>query len=250
MTRLIFAAVFSIFVLGLSISPGYGQRRNDNYFGTYNVPWNSDDQLLKAQLKEANDSLRYGPDGSSHFDRKDPYGFATNADLSARWEQKLEPTRAERATHAQFLKQPHVGLVRLLPHYKVVTLDGLSNGKPKKLVSRSAAFYSFTGLNHTPWRADLKLKDGDLEVAFGPDVIGAVTTLGDVPIDSLTSDSPGVSTLATYAPPLGRKQAQSDHERFEGGLTLPGYTFQTQARSMKIRRTRCARLLMGGRICW
>jgi len=229
MIRLIFAVVISIFILGLSISPIYGQQRNDNRFGTTNVPWNIEDQRLKAQLREANDSLGYGPDGRSNFDRKDPYAFDTNTDLSARWEQRLEPTRAERATHAQFLKQPHVGLVRLLPYSKVVTIDDLSKGTPKKLrFPGGAAFYSFTKLNHSGWGADLKLKDGNLEVAFGPDVIGAVTTLGDIPIDSLTPDSPGVSTLATYAPPLERKQAQSDYERFERGLTLSGHTFQTQ----------------------
>ena len=229
MTRLIFASVFSIFALGISISPVYGQRLNDNRFGTYNVPWNSDDQLLKAQLKEANDSLRNGPDGRSNFDRRDPYGFDIDTNLFARREQLLEPTRAERATHAQFLKQPHVGLVRLLPPSKVVTIDDLSKGTPNKLrFPGGAAFYSFTRLNHSGWSADLKLKDGNLEVAFGPDVIGAVTTLGDVPINSLTPDSPGVSTLASYAPLLERKQAQSEYEGFKGGLTLAGYTFQTQ----------------------
>lgn len=229
MIRLIFAAVISIFILGLSISSIYGQQRNDNRFGTTNVPWNIEDQRLKAQLREANDSLGYGPDGRSNFDRKDPYAFDTKTDLSAQWEQILRPTRAERATHAQFLKHPHVGLVRLLSHSKVVTIDDLSKGTLNTLrFPGGGAFYSFTRLNHSPWRADLKLKDGNLEVAFGPDVIGAVTTLGDVPIDSLTPGSPGVSTLATYAPPLERNQAQSDYERFEGGLTLSGYTFWTQ----------------------
>ncbi|MEP6913247.1 MAG: hypothetical protein ABI923_10860 [bacterium] len=228
MIRLIFAAVFSILVLGISISPVYGQRLNDNYFGTY--PSNFEDQRLKAQLKEVNDNLRYGPDGLSNFDRRDPYAsFDIPADLLARGEQLLKPTRAERATHAQFLKQPHVGLVRLLPDSKVVTIDQLDQGKSNKFrLAVGGAFYSFTRLNHSLWRADLKLKDGDLEVAFGPDVIGAVTTLGDVPIDSLTPDSPGVSTLATYAPPLERKQAQSEYEGFKAGLTLGGYTFQTQ----------------------
>jgi len=230
MIRLILAAVFSMFVLGLSVSPGYGQRRNDNYFGTYNVPWNTEDQPLKAQLKDANDSLRNGPDGSSNFDRRDPYAsFDIPADLLARGEQLLKPTRAEHATHSQFLKQPHVGLVRLWPGSKVITIDELSKGKPKDLrFSGVAASYSFTRLNHSPWRADLKLKNGDFEVAFGPEVIGAITTLGDVPIDSLTADSTGVNILGTYAPPSDRKKAQSEYEHFKGGLTLAGYTFQTQ----------------------
>jgi hypothetical protein len=236
MIRLIFATVFSIFVLGISISPVSGQRLNDNYFGTY--PSNFEDQRLKAQLREANDHLG-GPESGANFDRRnpygrdpffrDPYGFDTNTVLGARWEQMLGPTRAERATHAQFLKQPHVGLVRLLPDSKVVAIDDLSKGTPNRLrFAGVGAFYSFNSLNHSPWRADLKLKDGALEVAFGPDVIGAVTSLGDVPIDSLTPDSPGLSTLAKYMPPLERKQAQSDYERFERGLTLSGHTFRTQ----------------------
>jgi hypothetical protein len=232
MIRLIFAAVFSIFVLGIGISPVSGQRRNDNYYGTYpyNAPWSIEDLRLKAQLREAKDSLGYGPDGRSNFDRTDPYAsFDIPADLLARGEQLLKPTRAERATHEQFLKQPHVGLVRLLPDSKVVTIDELDKGKSNKFrLAVGGAFYSFTRLNHSPWRADLKLKDGDLEVAFGPDVIGAITTLGDVPIDSVTLNSPGVSTLATYAPPLERKRAQGEYEGFKAGLTLAGYTFQTR----------------------
>jgi hypothetical protein len=143
----------------------------------------------------------------------------------------LRPTAVERATYAQFLKQPHSGLVRLLPEKdKVVSVERLGKeGSTVYLFSGGGAYYSFTKLDHwaDAW-ADLKLKNGNLEVAFRPDVLGAITMLGDVPIESLTSDSLGVSILAKYARPVERMRAMSEYERFKGGVTLAGYELQTQ----------------------
>ena len=50
MIRLIFATVCSVFVLGIGISSVYGQRLNDNYFGTY--PSNFEDQRLNKLVEE------------------------------------------------------------------------------------------------------------------------------------------------------------------------------------------------------
>jgi hypothetical protein len=192
-----------------------------------------EDERLKSQLREANDSIRKGPDGWSNFARKDGrYAYETGPDLIGWPEESLRPTKAEYATHAEFLKQPHVGLVRLLPpSLKVVSVDQLGKEKPAgPKVPGGGAYYSFTKLNHVPgYWADLKLSEGNLEVAFGPDVVGAITILGDVPLDSLTSDSPGVSTLATYARPLMSDRAKRDNERFKSGVTLAGYSLLTQA---------------------
>jgi hypothetical protein len=228
MTRIICAAAFSILVLGLSISPVCGQR-DDHRFGTQGPGyWNLEDQRLKEQLRDVN-PIKRGPDGRLNSGGWSPYAFNNNRTLIARREQILKPTRAERTTHAQFLKQPHVGLVRLLPYSRVVTIEELNKGKPNKVVlPGGGAFYSFTKSDHSPWRADLNLKDGNLEVAFGLNVLGALTNLGDVPIDSLTINSPGVTTLATYVPPSESKQAESEYQRFKSGFMLAGYPFQTQ----------------------
>jgi hypothetical protein len=238
MIRLIFAAVFSIFALGLSISPVYGQK-DDNRFGTPGSGnWNMEDLRLKAQLTEIKGSIPRGPDGPSNFDLehgKPDISHSRRVLATAQAEKILQPTRSERATYAQFLKQPHVGLVRLTQRAGVVSVDELSKDKPKDkppvllMIPGGGAFYSFTTLTHLPgdW-AEIKLNDGNLEVAFGPAVLGALTILGDIPIDSLTTSSPGVSTLATYARPLEGTQASSDRERFRGGITLAGYPLQTQ----------------------
>jgi hypothetical protein len=195
-----------------------------------------DDMRQKAQMQEANASLKQGPAGRSYFEHGSPYAFNKNTALFRHREDLLKPTQAERATHAQFLKQQHVGLVRLFPSRvspygaKVVTVDTLTKEQQNAAIyPGSGAFYSFTTKNHLPGaRADIWLKDGNLVVGFGSEVLGALTILGDVPIDSLTIDSPGVRTLATYSPPSESEQAESEHQRFKDGVVLANYPFQTQ----------------------
>jgi len=183
-------------------------------------------------LREANNSLS-GPDGRSNFANTADnfYAFEFSADVRARREKILQPTKAERATYAEFLKQPHTGLIRLMPQTaRVVTVGKLSKDKltTPSMFPGGGAFYSFTLLNHAPgdW-ADLKLKDGNLEVAFGSDVLGALITLGDISLDSLTSDSPGVRVLAHYARPSHRKQAIIEDQRFISGVTVDTVTVKT-----------------------
>ena len=238
MIRLISTAAFLIVLIGVNISPVRGQTSNPPPIsGPRNPPtsgpWNTEEQRLNSQMREANNSIWNGPDGRSNFarDENNLYAYDIDADLAARREKILQPKRAERATYSQFLKQPHVGLVRLFPQTaKVVTVDRLSKDKTTApMFPGGGAFYSFTRLNHSPgfW-ADLMLKDGNLEVSFGPDIVGAITMLGDVPIESLTSDSPGVNVLERYTRPVDIKQAKSERERFKGGVTLAGYELQTQ----------------------
>jgi hypothetical protein len=112
---------------------------------------------------------------------------------------------------------------------KVVSVEKLSR-EPKHAYTLpgGGAYYSFTKLNHVPnlW-ADLRFTDGKLEVAFGMEVVGALTMLGDVPLDSLTTESEGVSLLAKYEPPSEVKRAKREHERFKGGVALDHLLFKT-----------------------
>lgn len=231
MLRLIATAACLIVLIGVNISPVRGQTRNNP---PTSGPWNMEEERQKAQQREAINSARYGPDGSSSGARgadNQRHSFDFARDLRGKQEKMLRPTAVERATYAQFLKQPLAGLVKLLPEKdKVVSVERLGKEGPTVyMFPGGGAYYSFTKLNHWPdaW-ADLKLRDRKLQVAFEADVVGAITMLGDVPIESLTSDSPGVNVLETYPRPVDIRQAKSERERFKGGVTLAGYELQTQ----------------------
>jgi len=238
MIRLIFTAAFSIVLIGVNFSPARGQTRTESpYSGGRNPPttgpWNAEEQRVNSQIREAYNSVSNGPDGRSGEARgadNQWYSFNFARDLSGKQEKMLRPTAVERATYAQFLKQPHSGLVKLLPEKdKVVSVERLGEEGPTVyMFPGGGAYYSFTKLDHRAdaW-ADLKLKNRNLEVAFGSDVLGAIAMLGDVPIESLTSDSLGVRVLARYARPSQRRQAIIEDKRFISGVTVDNFVLKT-----------------------
>jgi hypothetical protein len=234
MTRFIYATIFCLILFGaLPVSSVSGQQSRNNIPTT--GPWDSDYQRQKGQEQDARNSIAHGPDGSIRGSRMDysRYGainFRMTAILIEEQEKALRPEKADLAANAQFLKQPHAGLVRLLPAKagKVVSVEKLGKeGKPVTFPG-GGAFYSFTKLNHVPdvW-SDLKFIDGGFEVAFGQEVLGALTMLGDVPLDSVTIENPAVSLLAKYAPPSKVKQAKGEYERFKKGVSLENHLFKT-----------------------
>jgi hypothetical protein len=233
MIRFISTAVFLAFLFSVNSSRVCGQVTPAPIPGPRNPPttgpWNTEQQRLNEQIREAYDSLS-GPDGRSNFGRDALRAYYFESDVMDRLEKMLKPTRAERAGYAQTLKQPHTGLVKLLPQTaRVVSFDKLRREKASpSMFPGGGAYYSFTRLDHSSFGADLTLKGGSFEVAFGPDVLGALTTLGDVPIDSLTAESSGVSVLAKYTRPVDWTKARNEQERFKGGVNRDGYAFQTQ----------------------
>lgn len=237
MLRFISSAAFLVVLISVNISPVRGQSIPPPIPGPRNPPtsgpWNTEEQRVNSQIREAYNSLSNGPDGRSNGARgadNQRYSFDFYIDLRRKQEKALRPTAVERAPYAQFLTQTHTGLVKLLPEKdKVVSVERL--GKEGPTVYKfpgGGAYYSFTKLDHWPdgW-ADLKLKNGNLEVAFEPDVLGALIALGDVSLDSLTRDNPGVRILAHYARPSQRKQAIIEDNRFISGVAVDNFVLKT-----------------------
>ncbi|HEV7859340.1 MAG TPA: hypothetical protein VGO91_12030 [Pyrinomonadaceae bacterium] len=234
MIRFIYAASLCLILFGaLPVSSVSGQQSRNNM--PTSGPYNSAEAAQKGQEQDVRNSIARGPEGSgsgSHIDysRYGAINFKMTAILIEEQEKTLRPAKTDLAANAQFLKQPHAGLVRLLPAKagKVVSVEKLGKEGPPVTFPGGGAFYSFTKLNHVPdvW-SDLKFIDGEFEVAFGPEVLGALTMLGDVPLDSLTIENPALSLLAKYAPPSNVKQAKSEYERFKKGVSLENYLFKT-----------------------
>jgi hypothetical protein len=255
MIRFISAAAFCLILFGaLPISSASGQQSRNNMPTT--GPWDRDYQAQKAQEQDARNSALRGPDGLSlgpsrvDYSRYGAINLRMTEDLMGKQEKLLRPQHADLAANAQFLKQPHVGLLRLMPAKagKIVSVEKLSKeGQIVYAFPGGGAYYSFTKLNHVPdvW-ADLKLIDGNFEVGFSTEVLGAVTMLGDVALDSLTTESPGVSLLAKYAPPSKATRAKIEHERFKSGVSIESFLFKT-AFPVQENRTYALRSIAYGR---
>lgn len=99
----------------------------------------------------------------------------------------LTPSPEDRAAFADFLEQPNVGLIRLLPREKY----------SRKIVSQAhsgGSYYSFVRLTHRyGYGSDISLQQDHFEVGFAGNDHGLFASLGDMPIEGVQLDSPGVS---------------------------------------------------------
>src|SRR5678816_406754 len=96
----------------------------------------------------------------------------------------LAPTAEDLAAYSEFLTQPDTGMARLMPREKY---DGTL------LIRGGGAYYSFARLtNEYGYGSDIELQQGKLQVGFAGADFGFLTSLGDIPIESVTSDDPGV----------------------------------------------------------
>ena len=91
------------------------------------------------------------------------------------------------------------------------------------------AYYSFTRLTHEyGYGSDLSLERGLFGVGFAGADYGFITNLGDVPLESITLDTPEAKPLAAYAPPKQESDARSEQRRFKMGAELDGVTVKNR----------------------
>lgn len=116
----------------------------------------------------------------------------------------LYPSATEKATHAALLREDGTGIMRLLPYCdadpRVLDLRGsCADGLPR--IPGRGAFYSFKSENHEARaHSDLTLNSNEFRVGFANNAVGAITTLGDVPLEELTAQNSAVAPLLLLAP--------------------------------------------------
>ena len=119
---------------------------------------------------------------------------AKRAELEALENLLLSPSEEDQANHADFLSQPGTGLIRLLPREKY---DSATYRKNKKgiTLSGAGAYYSFARKTHEYGHGnDIGLEAGNLGTVA---LYGILTLLGDVPLESVSLESPAAQALAT-----------------------------------------------------
>lgn len=136
------------------------------------------------------------------------------AELAALEKSFLSPSEEDRAAYADFLQQPHTGLLRLLPREKYDS-DVKKNGKTLT-VRGGGAYYSFARLTHEyGYGSDIQLSSDDLSVGgFGGASYGMLKKLGDLPLDGITMEHPAARFMATYTPAGELSKARLEQRRF------------------------------------
>jgi hypothetical protein len=149
------------------------------------------------------------------------------AELSVLEKKFLAPSEEDRAAYAEFLRQPDTGLIRLLPREVYGNNDYKNN---KSLTLRGGgAYYSFARLTHEyGYGSDIELGSDYLSVGFAGADYGMLTSLGDLPIEEITREHPGVQFMAAYNVPGEEPKARSEYRRFATGATIDDRRYQTR----------------------
>jgi hypothetical protein len=141
------------------------------------------------------------------------------AQIQAKEKVFLSPSAEDLAAFAGFLRQPDTGMARLMPRE---TYDG------KLLIRGGGAYYSFARLtNEYGLGSDIGLEQGQLRVGFAGADFGFLTSLGDLAIDSVTAEQPGVSLLAEFKTPSAEAEAREQYRRAGAGFEADGFTYRS-----------------------
>ena len=143
-------------------------------------------------------------------------------ELSALEEKFLAPSAEDRVAFAEFLKQPNTGIIRLLPR------EVYDNSK-SLTVRGGGAYYSFVRLTHEyGYGSDIELSSGFLSVGFAGADYGMLTKLGEVPLEQITMEHPGVLFMAAYEAPREEPRARLEYRRFATGATIDDGLYQSR----------------------
>ena len=158
----------------------------------------------------------------------------TEDELTSEERKVLAPTSEDLKINAEFLRQSGTGIFRLMrvdkqTHRKVVTAENLDL-KGDVLLVGGGAQYSFTKKNHNAdkW-SDIAWDEDWFLGGVGGQAIGVLVNLGDVSLDSIHLESPGLGYLAKFAPATTESAAEHQFQQLEKGETDDGYKYGLSA---------------------
>lgn len=126
----------------------------------------------------------------------------------------LAPAPEDVSPHAEFLRSPDTGALRLQPR----EFFDLSN---QKLSLRGGGcYFSFSRMTHEYGHgSDLSLELGRFKVGFAGTHFGFMVSLGDATLETLTVDHPGLRYLAAFGAPTNEPGAREQQRRAAQGFT-------------------------------
>ena len=141
----------------------------------------------------------------------------------------LYPSPEDEAAFAALRARGDSGLFRLLPKGKYEFNDLLAADRDPDTILPilgGGAYYSFAKNTHKfgPW-SDIRLENNRLSASATSKAIGIITTLGNVPLESVTSGTPGLSFLVNLVPPKTYSGLADMHRRVSQGLESSGFVY-------------------------
>ena len=129
----------------------------------------------------------------------------------------LAPSEEDQATYAEFLREPHTGLIRLLPREKFES-EVYKNNKKAITMRGGGAYYSFTLLTHEyGFGSDIGLEQGWLSAGFAGANYGMLASLGDTPLENVSLETTVAQVLAEHVPPSEEPKARIEQRRWSNG---------------------------------
>lgn len=154
---------------------------------------------------------------------------AAIAEIYEQARKKMAPTTEEKRIFADFLKQPHTGIVRLGTTVNCKYI--LDVTKPdqecyNQYIPGSALAFSFRRADYSHYAySDLKRVNDDF-VLPGTFVLGLIATLGDVPIESISDKNDLVMDLAAFSPASDIDEVAGQDFEIGKGLKLGDLTYR------------------------
>jgi hypothetical protein len=146
---------------------------------------------------------------------------AKRAELNELEKVFLSPAAEDRNAYAEFLRTPDTGLIRLLPRE---TYDDNAAKDRQRIVTRGGgAYYSFTRLTHEyGYGSDIELAQDKLSTGFAGLDYGLLTNIGDIPLESVSMETPAANIFAAYNPPSEEPKIRLEQRRFQMGTDVQG----------------------------
>jgi hypothetical protein len=151
--------------------------------------------------------------------------------MTAEHKRRLYPSDDERASFAALLREDGTGLMRLLP-YTGCHLDPRILDASGKCLERvppvwgGGSFYSFKRKKHhlAPF-TDIVLRDNTFQVGFVNHSLGLLTTLGDVPLETVTLQSKAVRPFLKLVPAQTPADTEREFVRSRAWRESPEYVY-------------------------
>ena len=116
-----------------------------------------------------------------------------------------------------------------LPQVDSTALENARKNNGRGGARDGGAYYSFTRQTHEYGSgSDLSLEQGQFQVGFAGANYGFLTNLGDVPLESVTLNTPETKQLVAYARAKKEPDARREHRRFAQGADINGVTVKNR----------------------
>jgi hypothetical protein len=152
----------------------------------------------------------------------------------------LSPSKASTEEYAEFLKQPHTGILKLNADFRcaqnteVVSAD--ENCSKYKLIPGGGTAYSFRFNSHRILRlSDLILQKNVLRTE-GILQQGIMVDLGDIPIRDVNAATPGLKFLVMFEPSNKKSDTEKLSRLLNNGIWSDGFLYRLSFYA-KINRT-------------